>query len=74
MRQSDLPPEALSPRTRLASFEGGTIYTAELFEKFYVIIDESTMADLLSEDDLADLTLIKAFEFDTADERITYLA
>jgi len=54
-------------------FEGGSVYTADRRGKFYIIQDESTMSGLLSEEDLAGLTLVDILEFDTTAEREAYI-
>ena len=59
-------------KTVLKIFEGGIVYLAEDGEKFYLIIDESTMASILDEEDLPD-ELVKTIEFDTIDERNAYI-
>lgn len=58
----------------IAGFEGGAIYKAQKDNKFYLIIDEGTMADFLDEDD-KDLLgqLVKVIEFETEDELNNYL-
>lgn len=60
-------------KNRVAGFEGGTIYTAKRDGKYYAIIDEGTMLDLLSEEDAAGLSPTRTIEFETAAERDTYL-
>ena len=59
-------------KTVLKIFEGGIVYLAEDGEKFYLIIDESTMASILDEEDLPD-ELVKTIEFDTLKERDEYI-
>ena len=59
-------------KTVLKIFEGGIVYLAEDGEKFYLIIDESTMASILDEEDLPD-ELVKTIEFDTVIERDEYI-
>jgi len=75
MRRVALSPDSFPGRVLLRGFEGGAVYTAERAGKFYVIQDEGTMADLLSEEDLADLAgeLVKVLEFDAPAERATYI-
>jgi len=70
LTRADFPESCL-----LAGFEGGSVFTAERDGKFYIIQDESTMADFLSEEDLRDLadSLVKVLEFDTAAEREAYV-
>ena len=41
-------------KTLLKGFEGGAVFSAEKEGKFYLILDESTMASILDEDDLPD--------------------
>ena len=55
-------------------FEGGVVYVAERDGHFYVILDESTMADLLDEGDAEGLDVVKVLEFDTDADREAYLA
>ena len=59
-------------KTVLKIFEGGIVYLADDGEKFYLIIDESTMASILDEEDLPD-ELVKTIEFDTVKERDEYI-
>ena len=59
-------------KTVLKIFEDGIVYLAEDGEKFYLIIDESTMASILDEEDLPD-ELVKTIEFDTVKERDEYI-
>jgi GIY-YIG catalytic domain. len=56
--------------------EGGAVYTAERGGKFYVITEESTMAEFLSEEDAKDLANYlqpHGRVFDSAQERDCYL-
>ena len=59
-------------KTVLKIFEGGIVYLAEDGENFFLIIDESTMASILDEEDLPD-ELVKIIEFDTEEERDKYI-
>ena len=59
-------------KTLLKGFEGGAVYLAEDGEKFYLILDESTMASILDEEDLPD-ELVKTIEFATVEERDEYI-
>ena len=59
-------------KTVLKVFEGGIVYLAEDGEKFYLIIDESTMASILDEEDLPD-ELVKTIEFDSVEKRNEYI-
>jgi uncharacterized protein (UPF0216 family) len=65
--------EEFPDRVLLRGFEGGAVYTADRGGKFYLILDESSMAGLLDEEDLAGLELVKVLEFDTAAERAAYI-
>ena len=75
VRRSPLTRADFPGAQRLAAYEGGAVYTDERQGKFYLIQDESTLADLLSEEDLRDLSgsLVKVVEFDTAGEREDYI-
>jgi hypothetical protein len=66
-------PDEFPNRVLLRRFEGGAVYTAERAGKFYLIKDESSMAGLLDEEDLAGLELVKVVEFDTVSERNKYI-
>ncbi|MFZ1517691.1 MAG: hypothetical protein WAU11_02895 [Ignavibacteriaceae bacterium] len=58
----------------IGGFEGGAIYKAIKESKFYLIIDEGTLADFLDEDDQDVLDqLIKIIEFENEDELNNYL-
>ena len=53
----------------IGGFEGGAIYKATKEGKYYPIIDEGTLADILDEDDQDLLDqLVKVIEFDTEEE------
>jgi hypothetical protein len=64
------------PQARMViGFEGGAVYAAEEGDKYYLILDEGTMADFLLEgkdDDLLQI-LVKVIEFASADERSAYI-
>ena len=64
--------EYFPDKTLLKGFEGGAVYAAEKEGKFYLILDESTMASILDEEDLPD-ELVKTIEFDTVKERDEYI-
>lgn len=49
------------------AWECGVSYTAETNGKFYLIIDEGTLADFMDDPLLDDL--VKVYEFDTEQER-----
>ncbi|MBK9097490.1 MAG: hypothetical protein IPM14_05050 [bacterium] len=58
----------------IGGFEGGAIYKASKDGKFYLIIDEGTLADFLDEDDQDILDqLVKIIEFENEDELNNYL-
>src|SRR5258708_37995815 len=67
------------PRRRtIFGYEGGHVDAAEADGKGYIIVDESTMADFLSESDPTDADVLSrlktVMEFDTVDERDSELA
>ena len=70
-----MSPEDFPDRRRLAAFEGGAVYRAEAGGKYYIVLDEGTMTDLLSEEDLVGLRedLVKILEFDSYDESEAYV-
>jgi hypothetical protein len=74
-RMFSLSTEDFPDRQPLVAFEGATVYTAERLGNYYLILDETTLVDLLSEEDAADLTndMVKVLEFDEPDERETYV-
>jgi len=58
----------------IGGFEGGAIYQTVRENKHYLIIDESTMADMLDEDDQDLLDqLVKVIEFETEKELNNYI-
>lgn len=73
MRRVAMKPDDFPNRALLRAFEGGAVYTAERAGKFYVIQDESTMAGLLSEEDLVGLDLVKILEFAEPSDRAAYI-
>jgi hypothetical protein len=73
MRRVTMKPDDFPDRVLLRGFEGGAVYTAERAGKFYLIQDESTMAGLLSEEDLVGLDLVKIWEFAAPSDRATYV-
>jgi hypothetical protein len=75
VRRSPLTLDAFVDARIVAGFEGGRVYAAEREGKFYLIQDESSLADLLSDEDLRDLAteLVKVFEFGSAGERDTFI-
>ena len=67
-----MDPAELFPRQVYREFEGGAVFTAERNGFFYVVIDEETMRDFLSEE-LEGWELVKVLEFTTDPERAKYL-
>jgi len=65
--------EKFPHRRRVAAFEGGALYTAEKDGKYWVIVDEGTMRDFLSEKDAEGIEFVKTVPFETAEERDRYL-
>ena len=58
----------------IGGFEGGAIYQSAKAGKHYLIIDEGTLADFLSDEDQDLLDhLVTVFEFDTEHELNEYL-
>lgn len=58
----------------IGGFEGGAIYKAEKDNKYYLIIDEGTLAEFLDDDDQDVLDqLVKVIEFETEEELENYL-
>lgn len=50
----------------IGSFEGGALYKAIKKDKYYLIIDEGTIADFLADDDRELLNeLVKIIEFES---------
>lgn len=53
----------------IAGFEGGAIYKATKDGKYYLVVDEGTLADILDEEDKDLLEqLVQIIEFDTEEE------
>jgi hypothetical protein len=69
--QSSLPSQSCS-KTLYRGFEGGSVYTSERDGKFLVILDESTLADILP-DELEGMELVRTSEFSSESERSAYL-
>lgn len=69
---SDQEFDGLSNLRQLRGFEGGSVSLAEGGDKFYVITNESGMADFMDEEDLAFLGN-KATVFETEEQRTDYL-
>jgi hypothetical protein len=74
VRRSPLSKDVFADARVVAEFEGGRVLAAERGGKFYLIQDESSLAALLSEEDLKELRneLVKVFEFDAAGEHDTF--
>ncbi len=73
MHRVTMNPDDFPDRVLLRGFEGGAVYTAERAGRFYIIQDESTMAGLLSEEDLVGLDLVRVIEFETLSERVAHI-
>ncbi len=59
----------------IGGFEGGAIYKAIKDNKYFLIIDEGTLADFLDDDDKDLLDqLVKIIEFETEEELNHYLS
>jgi hypothetical protein len=62
-----------SRRRAIFGYEGGHVDAAEADGKSYIIVDEGTLADFLSESDPTDAEVLSrlktVMEFDTVDER-----
>jgi len=62
-------------RQRLVGFEGSSLWLAEKDERYYVIVDEGTMADFLlpgEDDDLLN-EMVKIYEFDSESNRQRFI-
>jgi|WetSurMetagenome_2_1015567.scaffolds.fasta_scaffold885398_1 hypothetical protein len=58
----------------LVQMEGGSVALAEKDDRFYIIIDESTLADFLDgEDEGLREVLVHVYEFETDSEREEYI-
>ena len=54
--------------------EGGTVYTAALGGRFYIIVDESMLSDLLGNEEIGPAeSLVSVQEFSAAQERNAYI-
>ena len=62
-----------SPKVMYVGFEGGAVYTSERAGKFLVILDESSLDELLPSDELEGIELVKTIEFESEAERSAYL-
>ena len=72
MRQVDAKDCHFVSRNVLVRFEGGEVLQAEADGKFFLILDESTVLNLLDEEDRSGIVAIKYLEFDTVSERTEY--
>ena len=73
MKKLNLDPESLRPWKIYRGSEGGAIYTAEAGNRFFAVVDESIMADLLSEEDVEGLELRNVWAFEDSQARLEYL-
>jgi hypothetical protein len=69
-----MSPDELRPWKLVAAFEGGAVHTADLNGRFFVIVDEGTLEFCLDEEELADMELTKAIEFNSPQARAAYLS
>lgn len=61
-------------RRPIFSAEGGVVYEAARDGKFYVIVDEATLADLLGEDEAGPVdAFVRIYEFETEASRDEYV-
>ncbi|MFC1665346.1 hypothetical protein ACFL17_06925 [Pseudomonadota bacterium] len=66
--------DTLVDKQTILSGEGGSIYSAVSKDgKVYLVIDEGTMTDFLSEEDLVGMELTKVYEFENQEEMIEYI-
>ncbi|MFQ5753953.1 MAG: hypothetical protein ACE5HI_18345 [bacterium] len=66
-------PERLRNKKIVFRSEGGVVYEAESEDgKLYLVVDESTIADFLSDEDIEDLQQQKIYEFENIEERRDY--
>lgn len=70
MKRVPMRPNDFVEISLLKAFEGGAVYAADQGGRFYVIKDESALAELLDEDEGDAVTVL---EFSTRDERAAYL-
>jgi len=71
---SRLGPKDFPDRQPIFGAEGGVVYYATRLGKFYVIVDESALADLLGEDDIGPAeALVHIYEFATEAARKAYV-
>lgn len=73
MKSIDTLPEKLRNKKIIFRSEGGVVYEAESEDgKLYLLVDESIIADFLSDEDIEDLQLQKIYEFENIEERKDY--
>jgi hypothetical protein len=74
-RRIDRPLEDFPGRRVVRRFEGGSVSVAERDARFYVLLNEGSMAGLLDDEDLGSLAhdLVKVIEFETEAARSAYL-
>jgi len=65
--------EKLKPWKLHEQMEGGSIYTAENDNRFFVIEDQSTLVALLSDEDAKGIEPIIVLEFDTLAAREVFM-
>ena len=73
MKKCSKKPDDFINKIFIKGFEGGAFYTAALEGKFYLIIDESSLSEFLSEEDLEGIDLTSVYEFESESELQNYL-
>jgi len=66
--------ESLKPWTLLRDFEGGAVYTADRDSKFYVIVSQAALVDLLSDEDAVGMEPLVVYEFSSDKDRRDFLS
>jgi hypothetical protein len=72
-RSADVDLTDFPDRTPVKHFEGGVVYAATRAGKSVLIFDESTMSDLLDEDDRNGRSFVRVIEFQNETERQKYI-
>ena len=58
---------------KIEGYAGSMIYATQKDDKFYIVIDDGTLADFLTDGDPSLDELVKVIEFDTEAEQQAYL-
>jgi len=70
----DVNENDLLNKRMVATVEGGVIYTAEMKEELFVIIDESTLSDFLNKKDKKEIGFFTSiYKFSTDEERKSFI-